>query len=191
MTKFGPHYRGNGVWGDKPRNSPKKHHGLSHTDAHRSWIAMMQRCYNKRSSNYSRYGGLGISVCDRWHLFTNFHVDMGDRPSGLSLGRIDNAKGYYKENCRWETINQQARNTRHSKTLTINGITKPLAEWAEDAGISYHVLYNRVASAFCNEDQLLSPPGSFRTEILKGRKFSPEHIAKIHASRWGKRAKNI
>jgi hypothetical protein len=76
---------------------------------------MLQRCTNPKRDYYHHYGGRGITVCDRWKIFTNFLEDMGARPTGTSLDRIDPNKGYYKENCRWATSAEQSSNRRPGK----------------------------------------------------------------------------
>jgi len=77
---------------------------------------MMSRCYNKNSKDYPNWGGRGITVCKRWRDdFQNFLEDMGDKPDGMTLDRIDNDKGYRKSNCRWATRLQQAHNSRATK----------------------------------------------------------------------------
>lgn len=82
------------------------------------WKSMHQRCENKNSPSYKRYGGRGIKVCDRWtgsSGFANFYADMGKKPQGMSIDRVDNDRGYEPSNCKWATYSQQANNT--SKTL--------------------------------------------------------------------------
>lgn len=85
---------------------------------YRSWNAMMQRCLNPKDPSYSRYGGKGVTVCDRWRDFTVFLDEMGKRPDGTSLDRIDNNGNYEPTNCRWASLAQQARNRGMNKRNT-------------------------------------------------------------------------
>lgn len=82
------------------------------TPTHNSWRAMMGRCYQPTYANYPRYGGAGITVCERWHSFENFLADMGERPDGTSLDRKDSAGNYDLQNCRWATKIEQLSNRR-------------------------------------------------------------------------------
>lgn len=109
-----------------------------------TWNNMMSRCYNHNSTSYKRYGALGITVCDRWHTFELFVEDIGERPSKLhSVDRIKNNLGYFKENCRWATDKEQARNRISNKLLMVDGVVKPLCEWSELSGISADVINKR------------------------------------------------
>lgn len=86
--------------------------------ARMSWSAMRKRCLDPSHDNYAHYGGVGVTVCERWSSFANFLVDMGERPEGMTLDRIDVDGNYNKENCRWATAKEQANNKRNNRVVT-------------------------------------------------------------------------
>ena len=97
---------------------------MTKTPEYYAWQNMRRRCYDVKTINFNKYGGRGISVCDDWHDFINFYNDMGERPKGMSLDRIDNNKGYYKDNCRWTNRTTQSRNqnTRVDNSSGVKGV---------------------------------------------------------------------
>jgi len=96
----------------KKYNSVVKTHGMSASFVYRTWASMLQRCNNKNNPRYKDWGGRGIKVCKRWISFENFYEDMGDKPCGLTLDRINNEGNYEPENCHWATTKEQGFNRR-------------------------------------------------------------------------------
>lgn len=106
---------------------------------------MKSRCNNPNDLSFHNYGGRGIKVCESWDKsFSSFLSDMGNRPKGYDIDRIDNSKGYSPENCRWVTRRENLRNTRHTRMLTFEGVTMPMRVWAEKLGVSHGCLKNRM-----------------------------------------------
>jgi hypothetical protein len=101
-------------------------HGKSKTPIYRMWWGMLSRCNHPKTRSYSRYGGRGIKVCDRWHTFANFYEDMGERPVGSTIDRIDNNGDYAPNNCRWTSNKMQQHNKATSVRVWFNGV-----EWLQ------------------------------------------------------------
>ena len=110
-------------------NKRRAKHGMYKTKVYRAWQAIRQRCENSKEARFHRYGGRGISVCDRWQEFDNFYADMGDPPKGASIDRIDTNGNYEPTNCRWATPKQQSNNTSTNTHVTYNGKTQTLARY--------------------------------------------------------------
>lgn len=89
----------------------------SRSPTYHTWVAMINRCQNPNFTKYPDYGGRGITVCGRWQTFINFLTDMGERPKGKTLDRIDNDGNYCLKNCRWSTPKEQAANKRKRKDV--------------------------------------------------------------------------
>jgi hypothetical protein len=103
----------------------------------RTWRNMLTRCDSPLAINFSSYGGRGITVCEEWRDFDVFLSDMGRRPSeSHSIDRIDNDKGYSRDNCRWATLAEQCRNRTDNVRLTINGETHILSDWCRKFGVN-------------------------------------------------------
>jgi hypothetical protein len=124
-----------------------KHGGVG-TPTYESWQGMKNRCLNANQKSYERYGAAGITIDPTWMDFAVFAADMGERPDGMTLDRIDNAKGYSKDNCRWATIAEQNRNTRQNVFLTHDGKTMCMKDWANETGIPYPTIQDRVRRGF-------------------------------------------
>ena len=122
---------------------------------YRAYECMKRRCLKKTSSDFPNYGGRGIKVCKRWLSYKNFCEDMKKNyKEGLTLDRIDNSGNYCKENCKWATRKEQARNRRGNRV--IKG--KTLAEWSEILNISVNTLYSRANALKWSDDRILSTP---------------------------------
>ncbi len=133
------------------------------------WVyrTMVQRCTDKNSKSYKDYGGRGITVCRRWsgiHGFTNFRKDMGERPEGTQIDRIDNDGNYSPENCKWSTRQEQCGNRRDNKRYTAHGKTMLLTEWSEVLGVKYATLRARIKAYGWSNDEALSPDAPVNTK---------------------------
>jgi len=136
-----------------------------------SWRSMRDRCTVPSSANYLSYGGRGIIVCERWlESADNFVVDMGIKPVGTSLERLDVNGNYEPANCQWATKKQQAQNRRTSIALTHNGETKNVAEWAREKGMGVSTLIGRHHSGMPLEKALGDKVHTNAKERARNRK---------------------
>ncbi len=118
---------------------------------------MRARCRNPRDSNYHNYGGRGITVDPRWEDFAAFRDDMGDRPAGADLGRIDNDLGYSKSNCRWESRLENANNRRDNRPISFGGETLTLSQWGRKTGVGKTAIAQRLRRGWSVEKALTVP----------------------------------
>lgn len=134
-------------------------HGGYGTRLYSIWRNMIQRCENKKAVNYDRYGGIGVSVCDEWHIFVNFRdwALASGYSDSLTLDRKKSDGGYCPENCRWATMKTQQNNRRNNHLVTYNGETHTLSEWAEKLGTNYFTIAARLRCGWNEEDAVSIP----------------------------------
>lgn len=122
-------------------------HGMKGSPEYRVWSSMWTRCTNAQSKDYQKYGARGITICPEWRDFSVFLRDMGCRPSlKHSIDRIDGAKGYFPENCRWATAKQQANNRKTNRLFSWNGAVRTVSELADIAGTTNQIMYARLVT---------------------------------------------
>lgn len=160
-------------------------HRQSKTRFYKQWLAMVNRCTNPNNSAYKRYGARGITVCQRWRTFENFVSDMGTRPDGKSLDRINNSMGYWcgkcaecsannqPANCRWATLIEQANNTSANRRISFNGETLTLSQWAVKTKITVGAIHARLKRGWSLEQAL--------TVKMRGRASSSELSNSSHS----------
>lgn len=127
------------------------------------WAGIRARC---KPGGHKDYSERGILMCDSWwEEYANFYADMGPRPSpDHSIDRIDNSKGYSKDNCRWATATEQARNTRRNRYISYNGNTMLYVDWCAYAGISKTTVRSRLIRGWTWFQALFTPIGSPKIE---------------------------
>lgn len=182
--------------GHKPKNRPA-------SPTYTSWSGMRSRCSNPKNPNYRDYGAVGITVCARWGDFRAFLLDMGPRPKGTSIDRIDGTKGYSPDNCRWATLKEQARNKSTTVRYTVGCESLTVPELEEVTGIKDGTIRDRLARGWCLEKAITKPspgrnqkgeshPHAILTDdkvrdivILRGKGMSePKIAASLGIHRW-------
>ena len=137
-----------------------KTHGLGKPKTYSHWYNMKTRCFNKNNAKYKNYGGRGITVCDEWISFVNFHnwaINNGFE-EGLTLERIDVNGNYCPENCTWIPMSQQAKNRRVNRMITYNGITDTIRGWTIRLGFKKETLRNRLNYYGWSVERALTEP---------------------------------
>lgn len=139
-----------------------KTHGLTNTKVYRAWCSIKRRCYNKNDVQYHTYGGRGITVSADWkNSFETFYKDMGEPPTQYhSIDRIDNDKGYSKNNCKWSTMKEQSNNKSTNRFLEYNGQIKTLTEWSNIYKIESKLVYKRLDRGWDLHRALTQPKGN-------------------------------
>lgn len=139
--------------------TPSKTHGRRKSGAYSSWAAMKTRCTNPNSKSYADYGGRGIKICERWlNSFENFLEDMGERPKGHSIERVDNDGDYEPGNCRWASQRAQVNNTRQNRYLEFDGRSQTISQWAKETGIERRTIARRLGLGWSIERALTEKP---------------------------------
>lgn len=139
------------------RNAASAKHRMCSTPTYKSWQSMRTRCLNKNADQYPDYGARGITICERWNSFENFLEDMGHRPDGTTIDRIENDKGYEKSNCQWSTMREQENNKRSNVYLEFNGRSMTAAQWSRETGIGYQTIRKRMDAGWSSERTLTVP----------------------------------
>jgi hypothetical protein len=136
----------------------KKTHGMTHSPEYNTWMSIKARCFNTKNQDFKYYGDRGITICDEWKdSFETFYADMGSRPEGCSIDRIDVDGNYEPSNCRWATDLEQAHNKRNNVIVTYENETKSVIKWSEELGIKHKVLRHRLDRGWSVEKAFNQP----------------------------------
>lgn len=145
---------------------------LRHDPLFHVWRAMVARCTNPKHAKWKWYGARGIGVCERWLSFDNFKADMGERPEGMTLERVDNNLGYGPDNCCWANWHAQAQSRRSHATamMEYQGERLSASEWARRTGIPQSTLCMRLKRGWSHERALTTPIGNPRVPLRRSKK---------------------
>lgn len=159
----------------------RERHGKGEGYTYSSYSRMIARCCNSKHEAYPNYGGRGIIVCDRWlNSYLNFLEDMGERPNGMFLDRIDNEKGYSPDNCKWSSRIEQNRNRRNTIFVDFKGEKRKLIELIEEENryyasigsnlrLDYQLIYSRLRAGWGIEEAL-------NTQVPRKKDAQPDSI---------------
>jgi LexA DNA binding domain-containing protein len=130
------------------------------TGSRSTWESMKDRCHTPSNPTYKNYGGRGIKICERWLVYENFLADMGERPEGTTIDRINNDGNYEPGNCRWATANVQSRNRRTNNWITAWGETKCITDWSIDPRcvVSINLVHKRITKLEWPAEKAISTP---------------------------------
>lgn len=135
-------------------------HGKTNTSTYSIWNAMMNR--HRGNSSPERYFDRGIRVCRRWHKFENFLEDMGEKPVGKSIDRVNNNRGYSLQNCRWATTKQQARNKGNTLFVEYKGERHCFRSLMEELNLNPKMVWGRMKYGWPVEEAIEIPKGGKR-----------------------------
>ena len=155
------------------RRELRTKHGLFKTDEYSIWKGIIDRCHNQSKQDpeiWARYGGRGIEVSKEWRNdVSKFYEDMGPRPSKrMTVERIDNNKGYCKENCKWATRKEQGRNRHDNHIVVFNGVEMPLSQFRENhcSWFTQESLRYRLKQGLTTEQIIQIPKHTRYTKLL-------------------------
>lgn len=140
-------------------------HGKSKTPTYGVWFNMIRRCEQSNHKSFHQYGGRGVKVCEEWKSFAGFLSDMGERPDGYTIDRIDTNGNYEPGNCRWATQKTQQNNRRNNRLLTANGLTMTMQAWAEVNGLTADAISKRIDSGWSVDRAVTQPMKSDRRRL--------------------------
>jgi hypothetical protein len=129
----------------------------AHLTGYRAWRSMRSRCEAPNDKDWKYYGGRGIAVCERWRSFDAFFEDMGPRPPGMTLERVDNDKGYEPGNCKWATRDEQMTNRSNTVRVAHGGRAVTASEIVRETGLQRNTVLYRIKKGWAYED-ICSPP---------------------------------
>jgi hypothetical protein len=124
---------------------------------HNSWKSMMRRCYNRSHERYQNYGAAGVVVCKRWHSFKLFLEDMGIRPVGTVIDRLQNCKTYSPETCRWATYKQSTENRGNTIWINLGSERMRVNDFSKLTNIPIHRIYSRLARGWTPGEIMAMP----------------------------------
>ena len=138
------------------------HAGNQKSPTYKTWRGMKTRCTNPGNASYKNYGAKGISYCKRWETFANFLEDMGVRPEGMTLDRIDRTKDYGPNNCRWANRREQTLDRGCTVWIEYQGRTQCLTDWALELNLNLTTLKERLKQNWSIEKAFTTPPRPYR-----------------------------
>lgn len=136
-------------------------HGDTKTIEYKTWFGMLERCRNPKIVEYKHYGGRGINVCDRWLKYENFLADMGRRPKGRTIDRINNNGNYEPLNCKWSTMSEQQNNKRNNHLIEYAGEKMNMRQWCEKLNLNYKAIQGRLNKKWSIERTFSTPASPF------------------------------
>ena len=149
--------------GDPLFERPKR---VWRTPTHRVWSGMKQRCNDENVKEYPRYGGRGIKYDEKWENYSGFLEDMGERPTGMTLDRIDVNGDYSKDNCRWTTPRVQSNNRRNNIFIEHDGRRLTVSQWEDERGLPSYTIGWRIKNGWSIEDAIDTPLKIYRNSRL-------------------------